>query len=124
MVRAFHTQLNRKIYINLLKTAKDRSHFKPLKAIFRISLNDRNPVFKTVLLSPLSAHDLAGSDQGGFNDPYVRLTLLPEIDTRKRQTTIHRNDPNPLFDQHFKFPISHDELQSKSLLLQVFDYDR
>lgn len=70
------------------------------------------------------AHDLAGSDQGGFNDPYVRLSLIPEIDTRKRQTTIHRNDPNPLFDQHFKFPISHEELQSKTLVLQVFDYDR
>lgn len=70
------------------------------------------------------AHDLAGSDQGGFNDPYVRLTLTPEIDSRKRQTTIHRNDPNPLFDQHFKFPISHEELQTKTLVLQVFDYDR
>lgn len=70
------------------------------------------------------AHDLAGSDQGGFNDPYVRLSLIPEIDSRKRQTTIHRNDPNPLFDQHFKFPISHEELQSKTLVLQVFDYDR
>lgn len=61
---------------------------------------------------------------GGFNDPYVRLALLPEVDSRKRQTNIHRNEPNPLFDQHFKFPISYDELQTKTLLLQVFDYDR
>ncbi|KAI4484076.1 hypothetical protein M0804_007532 [Polistes exclamans] len=58
----------------------------------------------------IEAHDLAGSDQGGFNDPYVKLTLSPEVDARKRQTPIHRNDPNPFFDQHFKFP--------------VFDYDR
>lgn len=63
-------------------------------------------------------------DQGGFNDPYVKLTLLPEVDSRKRQTTIHRNDPNPFFDQNFKFPVSHDDLQSKTLVLQVFDYDR
>ena len=70
------------------------------------------------------AHDLAGSDQGGFNDPYVRLTMLPEVDSRKRQTAIHRNDPNPFFDQHFKFPVSHEDLQTKSLILQVFDYDR
>lgn len=70
------------------------------------------------------AHDLAGSDQGGFNDPYVRLSLIPEVDSRKRQTSIHRNDPNPFFDQHFKFPVSHDDLQDKVLLLQVFDYDR
>lgn len=67
---------------------------------------------------------MAGIDQGGFNDPYVRLSLLPEVDSRKRQTAIHRNDPNPFFDQHFKFPVSHDDLQSKALVLQVFDYDR
>ncbi|KAF2901710.1 hypothetical protein ILUMI_04471, partial [Ignelater luminosus] len=72
----------------------------------------------------IEAHDLAGSDQGGFNDPYVKLSLLPEVDTRKRQTAIHRNDANPFFDQHFKFPVSHDDLQYKTLVLQVFDYDR
>ncbi|KAB0798857.1 hypothetical protein PPYR_06737 [Photinus pyralis] len=72
----------------------------------------------------IEAHDLAGSDQGGFNDPYVKLSLIPEVDSRKRQTTIHRNDPNPFFDQHFKFPVSHDDLQYKTLVLQVFDYDR
>ncbi|CAH1159704.1 unnamed protein product [Phaedon cochleariae] len=72
----------------------------------------------------IEAHDLAGSEQGGFNDPYVRLALLPEVDSRKRQTNICRNDPNPLFDQHFKFPVSHEELQNKTLILQVFDYDR
>ncbi|XP_030745719.1 synaptotagmin-1 [Sitophilus oryzae] len=72
----------------------------------------------------IEAHDLAGIDQGGFNDPYVRLMLLPEVDTRKRQTCIHRNDANPVFNQLFKFPVSHDELKLKTLLLQVFDYDR
>ncbi|XP_020283348.1 synaptotagmin-5 isoform X2 [Pseudomyrmex gracilis] len=72
----------------------------------------------------IEAHDLAGSDQGGFNDPYVKLSLSPEVDNRKRQTKIHRNDPNPFFDQHFKFPVSYEELQEKTLLLQVFDYDR
>lgn len=66
-----------------------------------------------------TAHDLAGSDQGGFNDPYVRLSLVPAVDNRKRQTTIHRNDPNPFFDQHFKFPVSHEDLQEKTLVLQV-----
>ncbi|XP_011304547.1 synaptotagmin-6 isoform X1 [Fopius arisanus] len=72
----------------------------------------------------IEAHDLAGTDQGGFNDPFVKLTLSPEIDNKKRQTPIHRNEPNPLFDQHFKFPVSHDDLQDKTLVLQVFDYDR
>ncbi|VVC99058.1 unnamed protein product [Leptidea sinapis] len=72
----------------------------------------------------IEAHDLAGYDAGGFNDPYVRVTLIPEVDTRVRQTPVHRNEANPFFDQHFKFPVSHDELSDKTLLLQVFDYDR
>ncbi|XP_031834756.1 synaptotagmin beta isoform X2 [Nomia melanderi] len=72
----------------------------------------------------IEAHDLAGSDQGGFNDPYVKLTLSPEVDTRKRQTQIYRNETNPVFDQQFKFPVSHDEFHDKTLVLQVLDYDR
>ncbi|XP_066590350.1 synaptotagmin-5 isoform X2 [Prorops nasuta] len=72
----------------------------------------------------IEAHDLAGSDQGGFNDPYVKLSLSPKVDSRKRQTPIHRNTPNPFFNQQFKFPVSYDELQEKTLILQVFDYDR
>lgn len=65
------------------------------------------------------AHELAGSDQGGFNDPYIRLSLSPEVDGRKRQTKIHRNDPNPIFDEIFKFPVSQEEIKEKSLILQV-----
>ncbi|PBC34651.1 Synaptotagmin-C [Apis cerana cerana] len=80
----------------------------------------------------IEAHDLAGSDQGGFNDPYVKLMLNPEVDSRKRQTQIYRNESNPFFDQQFKFPVSNDELQDRTLVLQainttlliVLDYDR
>lgn len=70
----------------------------------------------------IEAHDLAGSDQGGFNDPYVKLTLSPEVDARKRQTSIFRDNPNPFFDEHFKFPVSYEELQEKILVLQVTDH--
>jgi hypothetical protein len=45
--------------------------------------------------------------------------MSPEVDARKRQTNIHRNDPNPFFDEHFKFPVSQDELKEKILILQV-----
>lgn len=72
----------------------------------------------------IEAHDLAGSEAGGFNDPYVRLELSPAVDNRKRQTSIIRNNNNPYFDEHFKFPVSHEDLQDKTLVLQVFDYDR
>lgn len=63
-------------------------------------------------------------EEGGFRDPYVRLMLNPEVDNRKRQTHIHRGESNPYFDQHFKFPVSRDQLMGKELILQVLDYDR
>lgn len=72
----------------------------------------------------LLAHDLCSFDDGGFRDPYVRVSLIPEVDQRKRQTSIHRGETHPYFDTHFKFPISRDQLQEKELILQVLDYDR
>lgn len=54
----------------------------------------------------------------------MRVSLQPEVDTRVRQTPVHRNETNPFFDQSFKFPVSYDELSDKTLVLQVFDYDR
>ncbi|SPP76024.1 double C2-like domain-containing protein alpha isoform X2 [Drosophila guanche] len=72
----------------------------------------------------IEAHNLSPIEEGGFRDPYVRLMLQPEVDSRKRQTHIHRGESNPYFDHHFKFPVSRDQLQGKELILQVLDYDR
>ncbi|XP_058807673.1 synaptotagmin-5 isoform X1 [Phymastichus coffea] len=72
----------------------------------------------------IEAQELASSEQGGFRDPYVKLTLSPEVDARKRQTGMQRYEPNPSFDQHFKFPVGHEQLQDKTLLVQVLDHDR
>lgn len=63
-------------------------------------------------------------DDGGFRDPLVRLTLNPEVDTRKRESTIARGEYDPHFDQNFKFPVSRDDLHGKELILQVMDCDR
>jgi len=79
---------------------------------------------KALILFSFSAHNLSPIEEGGFRDPYVRLMLQPEVDSRKRQTHIHRGESNPYFDQHFKFPVSRDQLQGKELILQVLDYDR
>lgn len=72
----------------------------------------------------IEAHNLCPIEEGGFRDPYVRLQLEPEVDSRKRQTAIHRGEAHPYFDQNFKFPVSRDQLQGKELILQVLDYDR
>lgn len=72
----------------------------------------------------IEAHNLRASEDGGFWDPYVRVSLQPEVDQKKRQTAIHRGESHPYFDQHFKFPVSRDQLQGKEIVLQVLDYDR
>lgn len=71
-----------------------------------------------------SAHNLCAIDDGGFRDPFVRLQLSPDVDNRKRESNIHRGEFHPYFDQHFKFPISRDQLPGKELILQVLDCDR
>lgn len=67
----------------------------------------------------IEAHDLLPFDEGGFREVYVRLEIRPEIDQRKRETNIFRFDSNPYFNQHFKFPVSRDQLSEKELILQV-----
>lgn len=54
----------------------------------------------------------------------MRLQLSPDVDNRKRESNIHRGEFHPYFDQHFKFPISRDQLPGKELILQVLDCDR
>nr|XP_024215985.1 synaptotagmin-5-like [Halyomorpha halys] len=75
--------------------------------------------------SDLHIHLIEGEDiiGGEFSEPYVRLSLEPPVDSRVRQTGAQSRS-SPLFDHHFKFPVSHDELQEHTLVLQVFDYDR
>lgn len=67
----------------------------------------------------IEAHDLCPFEEGGFREVYVRLELKPEIDQRKRETNIFRFDTNPYFNQHFKFPVSRDQLSEKELILLV-----
>jgi synaptotagmin-6 len=67
----------------------------------------------------IEAHDLVPFEEGGFREVYVRLELKPEIDQRKRETNIFRFDTNPYFNQHFKFPVSRDQLSEKELILLV-----
>ena len=71
-----------------------------------------------------SAQGLCPIDEGGFRDPLVRLTLSPEVDNRKREALIARGEHHPYFDQHFKFPVSRDQLPGKELIMQVMDGDR
>lgn len=53
----------------------------------------------------------------------MRLMLCPQVDSRARSTPIHSGESHVHIDQHFKFPISRDQLPGKELVLQVLDND-
>lgn len=73
----------------------------------------------------IEAHNLVPSDENGFREVYVRLEIKPEIDQRKRETNIFRFDTNPYFNQHFKFPISRDQLQlTETELILLVSYSQ
>ncbi|ODN01498.1 Synaptotagmin-1, partial [Orchesella cincta] len=81
---------------------------------------DKSDLHVTVI----EARDLPGADQSGFNDPYIRIFLTPEVDTRKRETNVRPNEANPYFDEQFKFPVSQEDLTEKIITLQVLDKDK
>ncbi|XP_023222401.1 synaptotagmin-5-like isoform X2 [Centruroides sculpturatus] len=77
-----------------------------------------------LIIHVIEALDLGILSENGFNDPYVKVTMIPEVDNKQRQTVIRRNSTDPYFDEIFKFPVTYDELADRTLLLQLFDYDR
>ncbi|XP_031635714.1 synaptotagmin-6 [Contarinia nasturtii] len=72
----------------------------------------------------IEAQNLCPIEDGGFRSILVRLTLMPEVDNRKRESIVARGEHHPYFDQHFKFPVSRDQLPGKELIIQVMDCDR
>ncbi|KAA0704988.1 Synaptotagmin-2 [Triplophysa tibetana] len=71
----------------------------------------------------LQAQDLAAMDIGGTSDPYVKVYLLPDK-KKKFETKVQRKNLCPVFNETFIFKIPYAELGGKTLVLQVFDFDR
>ncbi|CAJ0942403.1 unnamed protein product, partial [Mesorhabditis belari] len=71
----------------------------------------------------IEGRDLPAMDSNGMSDPYVKLYLMPEK-KQKFQTKFIRNTLNPVYNEVFYFPIPFNELQSKTLQLVMYDYDR
>lgn len=69
------------------------------------------------------AQDLPAKDLLGTSDPYVKIYLLPDRQT-KHQTKVHRKTLNPVFDEVFLFPVEYAELPTRKLHFSVYDFDR
>ncbi|XP_042316602.1 LOW QUALITY PROTEIN: synaptotagmin-like protein 5 [Sceloporus undulatus] len=58
-------------------------------------------------------------------DPYVKAYLLPDKSRQsKRKTKIKSNTTNPEFNDILKYVISHTQLETRTLQLSVWHYDR
>ncbi|XP_034279695.1 synaptotagmin-like protein 5 isoform X2 [Pantherophis guttatus] len=58
-------------------------------------------------------------------DPYVKAYLLPDKSRQnKRKTKIKSNSTDPEFNEMLKYVISHTQLETRTLQLSVWHYDR
>uniref|UniRef100_A0A8C0FJQ7 Synaptotagmin-like protein 5 n=1 Tax=Bubo bubo TaxID=30461 RepID=A0A8C0FJQ7_BUBBB len=87
-----------------------------------------NYSYKTGALSILvkSCRNLAIADEKKQRtDPYVKAYLLPDKSRQsKRKTKIKSNCTNPDFNETLKYVISHTQLETRTLQLSVWHYDR
>ncbi|CAL1528914.1 unnamed protein product [Lymnaea stagnalis] len=74
----------------------------------------------------IEAQDLPAPDpvSGTFSDPYIRISLVPCVDERVRQSSVKRRTLNPYFNEYFKFPLDFDDLKEKTLVFHLYDYDK
>ncbi|KAF5906864.1 rabphilin-3A-like isoform X1, partial [Clarias magur] len=67
---------------------------------------------------------LASMDSNGYSDPYVKISLKPDMGKKaKNKTQIKKKTLNPEFNEEFTYEIKHSELAKKSLDISVWDYD-
>ncbi|KAF4797823.1 Synaptotagmin-like protein 5 [Turdus rufiventris] len=85
-------------------------------------------IYKTGALNILvrSCRNLAIADERKHRtDPYVKAYLLPDKSRQsKRKTKIKSNSTNPEFNETLKYVISHSQLETRTLQLSVWHYDR
>ncbi|XP_038065817.1 synaptotagmin-5-like [Patiria miniata] len=72
----------------------------------------------------IEAENLPAMDFGGTSDPYVKLSLEPDRDKRIKQSNVQRKTLNPTFNERFKFPMTFEETHTKTLRMNVFDFDK
>ena len=51
------------------------------------------------------------------------MYLIPGSNKPEKTKTV-KNSINPIFNESFRFQVPHSELKSKTLIFQVFDWDR
>ncbi|XP_009696427.1 PREDICTED: synaptotagmin-like protein 5 [Cariama cristata] len=112
---------------SMLSVYSETGDYGNVKVSGEILLNI-NYSYKTGALNILvkSCRNLAIADEKKQRtDPYVKAYLLPDKSRQsKRKTKIKSNSTNPDFNETLKYVISHTQLETRTLELSVWHYDR
>uniref|UniRef100_A0A8C3KHT1 Synaptotagmin-like protein 5 n=1 Tax=Calidris pygmaea TaxID=425635 RepID=A0A8C3KHT1_9CHAR len=112
---------------SMLSVYSETGDYGNVKVSGEILLNI-NYSYKTGALNILvkSCRNLAVADEKKQRtDPYVKAYLLPDKSRQsKRKTKIKSNSTNPEFNETLKYVISHTQLETRTLQLSVWHYDR
>ncbi|XP_069706052.1 synaptotagmin-like protein 5 isoform X2 [Phaenicophaeus curvirostris] len=112
---------------SMLSVYSETGDYGDVKVSGEILLNI-NYSYKTGALNILvkSCRNLAVADERKQRtDPYVKAYLLPDKSRQsKRKTKIKSNSTSPEFNETLKYIISHTQLETRTLQLSVWHYDR
>ncbi|KFU84054.1 Synaptotagmin-like 5, partial [Chaetura pelagica] len=112
---------------SMLSVYSETGDYGNVKVSGEILLNI-NYSYKTGALNILvkSCRNLAIADEKKQRtDPYVKAYLLPDKSRQsKRKTKIKSNSTHPEFNETLKYVISHTQLETRTLQLSVWHYDR
>ncbi|KAM6438738.1 synaptotagmin-like protein 5 [Rhynochetos jubatus] len=112
---------------SMLSVYSETGDYGNVKVSGEILLNI-NYSYKTGALNILvkGCRNLAMADEKKQRtDPYVKAYLLPDKSRQsKRKTKIKSNSTNPEFNETLKYVISHTQLETRTLQLSVWHYDR
>ncbi|KAM6315338.1 synaptotagmin-like protein 5 [Podargus strigoides] len=112
---------------SMLSVYSETGDYGNVKVSGEILLNI-NYSYKTGALNIVvkSCRNLAVADEKKQRtDPYVKAYLLPDKSRQsKRKTKIKSNSTNPEFNETLKYVISHTQLETRTLQLSVWHYDR
>ncbi|KAH3871067.1 synaptotagmin-17-like [Dreissena polymorpha] len=72
----------------------------------------------------IKAKQLLQTDIVGGSDPFVKITLVHfEKPVKTKKTTFKKNTLDPVFNESITFNITHQQLETASLVISVWDYN-
>merc|ERR1711892_376056 len=90
------------------------------KLHYRINYEEAS---QNLSITVVECKDLKKMDILGKSDPFVRVYLMPG-NHKELKTKVIKKNLNPLFNEVFKFVIPLTEVMKKTVVFQVFDWDK